>query len=57
MRSKIKINQAPVLTLSNLYNPFKLETDASGYAMGEILMQGGRPICYHSKIFHGEILK
>jgi hypothetical protein len=53
---KIKINQAPVLTLPNLQNPFKVETYASGYAMGAVLMQGGRHVCYHSEIFHGEIL-
>jgi hypothetical protein len=39
-----------------LQNPFEVETNASGYAMGDILMQGGRPVCYHSEIFHGEVL-
>jgi hypothetical protein len=34
-----------------------VETYASGYAMGAILMQGGRPICYHSDMFHGGFLK
>jgi hypothetical protein len=34
-----------------------VEIDARGYAMGEVLMQGGRPICYHSKVFHGAVLK
>jgi hypothetical protein len=24
--------------------------------MGAVLMQGGRLVCYHSKIFHGEVL-
>jgi hypothetical protein len=33
-----------------------VETDASGYAMGSILMQGGRSVCYHSEIFHGVVL-
>jgi hypothetical protein len=33
-----------------------VETKASGYAMGEVLMQGGRLVCYHSKVFHGAIL-
>jgi hypothetical protein len=33
-----------------------VDIDASVYAMGEILMQGGRPICYHSKVFHGVVL-
>jgi hypothetical protein len=53
---KRKIGQAPVLALRNLQNPFKVETDASGYAMGAVLMQGGRPICYHFEIFQGAVL-
>nr|KUM49390.1 hypothetical protein ABT39_MTgene3939 [Picea glauca] len=31
--------------------------DASGYAMGVVLMQGGRPISYHSELFHGAIFQ
>jgi hypothetical protein len=53
---KRKIGQTPVLTLPNLKNPFEGETYASGYAMGTILMQGGRPLCYHYETFHGTIL-
>jgi len=53
---KRKIIQAPVLPLPNLQKPFKVEIDASGYAMGEIQMQGGRPMCYHFEVFHGVIL-
>jgi hypothetical protein len=45
---KKKINDAPVLSMPNLQRPFELETDASGYALGAILMQGGRLVCYHS---------
>jgi hypothetical protein len=30
--------------------------DASGYALGAVLMQGGRHVCYHSKLFHGAVL-
>lgn len=44
------------MALSNLQQPFKVETDASGYDMGALLMQGGRLVCYHSKIFHGVVL-
>jgi len=33
-----------------------VEIDVSGYAMGAVLMQGGRPISYHSEVFHGEVL-
>jgi hypothetical protein len=53
---KIKITQAPMLVLPNLQNPFEVETDASGYAMGAVLMQGGRHVGYHSEVFHGAIL-
>ena len=42
---KQKINKELLLTLPNLYNPFELEIDANGYAMGVILMQGGRSTC------------
>jgi hypothetical protein len=53
---KRKISQAPLLALPNLQKPFEVETYASGYAMGAILMQGGRPVCYHSEVFHGAVL-
>ncbi len=33
-----------------------METDASGYAMGVVLMQGGRHVCYHFEVFHGAVL-
>jgi len=38
-----------MLALSNLLKPFEVNTDASDYAMGEILLQEGKPIFYHSK--------
>jgi hypothetical protein len=45
-----------VLALPSLHNPFDVERDASGYAMGVILIQGRRPILYHFEVFHGEII-
>ena len=51
---KGKISQAPVLALPNLQNPFEVETDASGYAMGAFFMQGGKPLCCNFDMFHGE---
>eukprot|EP00253_Pinus_taeda_P020498 PITA_20498 len=53
---KKKIIKAPILTLPNLQQPFEVETDVSGYATEIFLMQGGRPIFYHSEVFHGAIL-
>jgi len=38
-----------------LKNPFEVEANANGYAMRAVLMQGGRHVCYHSKIFHGVV--
>jgi hypothetical protein len=54
---EINIIQAPVLMLPNLKKPFKVETYASGYAMGEFLMQGGRILIYNFEVFHGVVLK
>ena len=48
---KEKNSTALVLALLDLENPFEIETDASDYAMGAVLMQYSKPICYHSKTF------
>eukprot|EP00253_Pinus_taeda_P020243 PITA_20243 len=48
---KEKISTAPILALPDLQQPFDIETDGSGYAMGVVLMQQNKPICYHSKKF------
>jgi hypothetical protein len=53
---KKKIIDALVLAMPNLQRPFELEIDSSGNALGEVLMQGGRPMCYHSEFFHGAML-
>ena len=53
---KEKINTAPVLALIDLQQQFEIETDASGYAMGEVLMQHKKPICYHSETLSKTIL-
>ncbi|KAH9293783.1 hypothetical protein KI387_041012, partial [Taxus chinensis] len=37
---KYKISHAPVLSLPNLQQPFEVETNASDYAMGAVLLQG-----------------
>eukprot|EP00253_Pinus_taeda_P007313 PITA_07313 len=48
---KENITTAPVLALPDLQQPFEIETDASGYAMGFVLMQQKKLICYHSEKF------
>jgi len=40
---------APVLRLLNLSQPFEVETDASQFAIGAVLKQGGHPVAYHSE--------
>jgi hypothetical protein len=49
---KEKISTAPVLALLNLQQPFEIETDARGYAMGAVLMQYRKTISYHSETFN-----
>jgi len=50
------ISQALVLMFPNLQNPFKVEENASGYAMGVVLMKGDKLVCYHYEMFHESIL-
>ena len=45
-----------MLALLDLKRSFGVEIDASDYAMGSILLQEGKPICYHYKKFSGAIL-
>jgi hypothetical protein len=49
---KEKISTTLVLALPNPQHPFEIETDASEYAMGAVLMQYRKPICYHSETFN-----
>jgi hypothetical protein len=49
---KEKFSAAPLLALSNIQQPFEIETDVSGYALGALLMQYRKPIYYHSETFN-----
>jgi hypothetical protein len=53
---KEKISSTPVLALQNLSQPFEIQRDASNYAMGAILLQYGKPICFHSETFNGAVI-
>jgi hypothetical protein len=49
---KGNISTSPVLALPNLQQPFDIKTNANRYAMGVVLMQYRKPICYHSGTFN-----
>jgi hypothetical protein len=53
---KEKISTTPVLALPDLQRPFEIQTDASDYAMGAVLTQHGKPICYHSETFNPAVV-
>lgn len=46
---KVALAVAPILDIVDPNEPFVLETDASGEAIGAVLMQGGRPVTFESK--------
>jgi len=52
---KERISTTPILALPDLQRPFEIEMDASDYAMGAVLMQHGKPICYHSETFNSAV--
>ena len=48
---------APVLTLPDLQQPFKIETDSSDYAIGAVLTQQGNLGAYHSETLSDTVRK
>jgi len=46
---KATMTRGPVLGLVDVTKPFEVETDASDYALGGVLLQDGHPIAYESR--------
>jgi hypothetical protein len=46
---KQRLCSAPVLSLSDLQQPFEILTDALDYVVGAILTQHSHPVAYHSE--------
>ncbi|KAL0297683.1 UNVERIFIED_CONTAM: Transposon Tf2-11 polyprotein [Sesamum radiatum] len=46
---KTTIVTDPVLALPDMSKPFLVETDASDFALGRVLMQDGHPIVFESR--------
>ena len=53
---KKAVTQPPVLALPNFSKPFTIKCDASGCGLGAMLMQGQRPIAFHSQALKGKNL-
>ena len=57
MELKRHLCSAPILSLPDLQQPFKIEIDASDYVVGTVLTQHGHPMAYHSETFSDVVHK
>jgi hypothetical protein len=49
---KLALTSAPVLQIPDFSRPFEVVADASGSAVGAILMQDGRPVAFESRVMN-----
>ena len=54
---KEKISSTQLLAIPDLIQPFEIQTAASYYAMGAVLMKHGKPISFHFETFNGDVTK
>ena len=45
---KATMTRSPVLKLVDVSKPFEIETDASDFSLGGVLIEEGHPIAYES---------
>ena len=53
---KERFSTTPFLALHDLRNQFEMQINASDSVMGVVLMQHGKPICYHYETLNGVVV-